>query len=1792
LTSQTLLTITSGQSVYTETSEVLSTYTSEIIGTETSIFTTRVPITTIFTRTIFPSLTTTTETTSAILTRFSSFLTTRTTNVLVTRTSTGLTFTRVPTTITSGGSTFTTSTNLLSSFTKTFVTKVSTTQTTRIPITSLITLPTTITRTFIRPTDGTTTTTETTSIIRTRTLSSLLTTRTTNVLVTRTSTGLTFTRVPTTITSGGSTFTTSTNLLSSFTKTFVTKVSTTQTTRIPITSLITLPTTITRTFIRPTDGTTTTTETTSIIRTRTLSSLLTTRTTNVLVTRTSTGLTFTRVPTTITSGGSTFTTSTNLLSSFTKTFVTKVSTTQTTRIPITSLITLPTTITRTFTSNSVQTATETRSFLFPTTVTTVTLLTTTSTGAVTTSVLTTIVSGGSTSTILSTVTQLKPTTVLSSATSDVFTTFTSTGTTVIEVPTTDVVDGVTSIGTNTITSAYTKTVTTKVPTTIVSTSTGTVEVPTIITSLTVSGGSSRTTFVKTTSTFTKTYATKVSTTFTTRIPLTSIITRTFTFNPQETTTTETTSFLFPTTVTTVTLLTTTSTGAVTTSVLTTIVSGGSTSTVLSTLTQLKPTTILSSSTREVLTTYTSVGVTDGSTFTKTGTTKISTTLVQTSIGTVEVPTILTSLTVSGGSSRTTFVKTTSTFTKTYPTKVTSTWTTRIPLTSLITRTFTLTGPFTRTETSTISTPYTILTVTGGTRMTLTITRWSSGTINLTSVLPTTITRTLQSPLVCEVTSLVTTKSTLTWTTSVTGKENLKTTVTSTKVIVAKTTVLPTTCGCPSGDGNFPLLGNCTAYMQCVKGVQTVLSCPLFTVFNPFTAKCDAPYNVGGCECAYPNSASCRCLSLPDGRYPIPGGNCSMYLECGNPIAVFKKCPDGQAFNNQTKQCDDQANVPSCTCNRTPNTPECQCSALHDPSASYPTYSGINCTSFLACNAADSSAIETCPWGLVYNAAVGYCDDPVNVPECTCTWLPTGLYGISGNCTGYGECSPGTGNVFSQCPPGLVFDNVTKVCGEPGSVEGCQCTFDISPDCQCGTGSVGSLAPSNPLNCSTYVTCGSGVETCPSGLYFNPATEKCEPLENVPQCYCNVDPSSAACLCQGRPDGIYPVPGSCTQYMSCGVTDEFVTCPPNQVFNNRTYKCDAPEKVPGCECAVNPSSALCFCVGEPTGNKAINCTDYAYCTSTYGGDVYRKCASTQFFDPVLKYCRTKELVPVCNCVTAVQNATATCQCTGKEQGTYGIPGNCTSYLFCSDETGADKIYNCPATHYFDAVAKTCKTKELVPSCNCVTAAQNSTAACQCVGKTANNYGLNCTSFLRCSDTVGSDGFYTCRTSPNLYFNNVTRSCDTAENVPVCLCQTPQQLASPLCQCVGKAPGSYEIPGNCTSYLFCSDSRGNDAFYNCPTSQYFDAVSKTCKTKELVPSCNCVTAAQNSTAACQCVGKTANNYGLNCTSFLRCSDTVDGDGFYTCRTSPNLYFNNVTRSCDTAENVPACVCQTPQQLASPLCQCVGKAPGSHEIPGNCTSYLFCSDETGKDGFYNCPATHYFDAVSKSCKTKELVPSCNCVTAQQNSTTACQCTGKATGNYGLNCTDYLSCSDTGDDSFRKCGGTTPYFSNTTKSCQNADSVPTCAPPAPSWSCPLPNGNFPIPCTEVPEGERCSFEGKCTFISNLTNSLGSGYWRCLDGVKNNANCSAGVGTSSTAYGGSCACASGTAFNPVCNLHNLLMFRSFFRVISLSMFPGVRKNIFFNNSVSPIGATKIFPKERLFKINSVQKHLNASNAP
>jgi hypothetical protein len=93
------------------------------------------------------------------------------------------------------------------------------------------------------------------------------------------------------------------------------------------------------------------------------------------------------------------------------------------------------------------------------------------------------------------------------------------------------------------------------------------------------------------------------------------------------------------------------------------------------------------------------------------------------------------------------------------------------------------------------------------------------------------------------------------------------------------------------------------------------------------------------------------------------------------------------------------------------------------------------------------------------------------------------------------------------------------------------------------------------------------------------------------------------------------------------------------------------------------------------------------------------------------------------------------------------------------------------------------------------------------------------------------------------------------------------------------------------------------------------------------------------------------------------------------------------------------------------------------------------------------------------------------------------------------------------------------------------------------------------------------------------------LDGVKNNADCTGGLGTSSAAYGGSCACASGTAFNPVCYQLHLLMFSWFLRAISHSMFPGVPNNIFFIIVFR-------YQKERLFKINSVQTRLNASNAP
>ncbi|CAG7716047.1 unnamed protein product [Allacma fusca] len=219
-------------------------------------------------------------------------------------------------------------------------------------------------------------------------------------------------------------------------------------------------------------------------------------------------------------------------------------------------------------------------------------------------------------------------------------------------------------------------------------------------------------------------------------------------------------------------------------------------------------------------------------------------------------------------------------------------------------------------------------------------------------------------------------------------------------------------------------------------------------------------------------------------------------------------------------------------------------------------------------------------------------NPTPDPNFHCPGKEESLHPHPTDCNKFYECSNGDAYLL-HCDGDLVFNPRIEMCDYLENVPECNgnpATTTTTPKPNPPTGTPGPTPPSddfvcpkdeglfpNPKDCSTYYQCNAGhafLEDCPPDLVFNPRTENCDYLENVPECNGNPattttrkpnppsDPTTVSppeeFTCPGK-DGLYPNPADCFTYYVCVAGDSvLIACPDGLAFNPKTLSCDYPE----------------------------------------------------------------------------------------------------------------------------------------------------------------------------------------------------------------------------------------------------------------------------------------------------------------------------------------------------------------------------------------------------------------------------------------------------------------------------------------------------------------------------------------------------------------------------------------------------------------------------------------------------------
>merc|ERR1712183_878789 len=211
-------------------------------------------------------------------------------------------------------------------------------------------------------------------------------------------------------------------------------------------------------------------------------------------------------------------------------------------------------------------------------------------------------------------------------------------------------------------------------------------------------------------------------------------------------------------------------------------------------------------------------------------------------------------------------------------------------------------------------------------------------------------------------------------------------------------------------------------------------------------------SVASAQVVYGVANLCSQYGWPVGNYPHPT-DCRKYLTCNGGATFEMNCPAGLAFNPNTRDCDQYANVPLCQ------------------------YNGIN----------------------------GYYPYLTNTICAQYGWGNGNWYHPS-DCTKYVQCSNGVTTVMS-CPAGLTYSSALKTCAANG-VSPCRQYVFVPPinvnypanyDNYCAANNLASGIHPDPYSCLAYIECTFGVTNhmpCPAGLAFNPALLVCDDNRNV------------------------------------------------------------------------------------------------------------------------------------------------------------------------------------------------------------------------------------------------------------------------------------------------------------------------------------------------------------------------------------------------------------------------------------------------------------------------------------------------------------------------------------------------------------------------------------------------------------------------------------------------------------------------------------------------------------------------
>jgi hypothetical protein len=120
----------------------------------------------------------------------------------------------------------------------------------------------------------------------------------------------------------------------------------------------------------------------------------------------------------------------------------------------------------------------------------------------------------------------------------------------------------------------------------------------------------------------------------------------------------------------------------------------------------------------------------------------------------------------------------------------------------------------------------------------------------------------------------------------------------------------TFCATKPIDGAYAYPGQCGTFVMCVKGIESVLTCPSGGVFDARTNQCKQTKDVPAPCGTGPNPAPLSCVNQTMGAH-WNEKDCGVYITCTANAATLSRCEEGRAFNPTTSTCVPMNQVPQC-----------------------------------------------------------------------------------------------------------------------------------------------------------------------------------------------------------------------------------------------------------------------------------------------------------------------------------------------------------------------------------------------------------------------------------------------------------------------------------------------------------------------------------------------------------------------------------------------------------------------------------------------------------------------------------------------------------------------------------------------------------------------------------------------------------------------------------------------------------------------------------------------------------------